>query len=360
MKFQNLWCTGFKVSIFWIRLIGKYFLIYLIEKICCVYSLKAPLQALLMSSHNMCFSREIRKIINNICLKKAPLSELWIMFLKSSFTFHFQNQLYPSQQSMIKMEPNVSRQDVVQSPDSLTGNVYSDNIESYPNEGRSYSQQDSMARSQPQSVEMYKSQAVQPPQSVISSTQSNLQSTNLFYENAINKDSELKLSMKDRQALMNEGNSSNDLNMGIVSTEEVVSTEGGNSARGRLDLNLGQSDAPDLANRPISSDKTHVCMTCFKAFKNKPQLTQHELVHNGIRKHTCSYCDKSFKQLCHLNQHIRTHTGLLETSWLQIRHFFQLKSMVNALKFQTPKCLTKWHMQTGQTQIRLLQKEQSD
>ena len=33
---------------------------------------------------------------------------------------------------------------------------------------------------------------------------------------------------------------------------------------------------------------------------------------------------------------------------------------VNVLKFRTPKFLTKWHMQTVQTQIRLLLKEQSD
>ena len=32
----------------------------------------------------------------------------------------------------------------------------------------------------------------------------------------------------------------------------------------------------------------------------------------------------------------------------------------NVLKFRTPKCLTKWHMQTVQTEIRLLLKEQSD
>ena len=33
---------------------------------------------------------------------------------------------------------------------------------------------------------------------------------------------------------------------------------------------------------------------------------------------------------------------------------------VNVLKFRTPKFLTKWQMQTVQTQIRLLLKEQSD
>ena len=35
------------------------------------------------------------------------------------------------------------------------------------------------------------------------------------------------------------------------------------------------------------------------------------------------------------------------------------RSMVNVLKFCTAKFLTKWHMQTVQTQIRLLLQEQS-
>ena len=61
--------------------------------------------------------------------------------------------------------------------------------------------------------------------------------------------------------------------------------------------------------RLSQSDKAHICQTCFKTFRNKPQLSQHELVHNNVRKHTCSYCEKSFKQLSHLNQHIRVHTG---------------------------------------------------
>lgn len=87
--------------------------------------------------------------------------------------------------------------------------------------------------------------------------------------------------------------------------EEVVSSQ----EPLNVELNLSQSEEDGRSQRPMSSDRTHVCMTCFKAFKNKPQLTQHELVHNNLRKHVCSYCEKSFKQLCHLNQHIRTHTG---------------------------------------------------
>ena len=37
-----------------------------------------------------------------------------------------------------------------------------------------------------------------------------------------------------------------------------------------------------------------------------------------------------------------------------------IHSTVNVLKFCTSKCLTKWHMQIVQTQIRLLFQEQSD
>lgn len=178
---------------------------------------------------------------------------------------------------------------------------------------RTFSRDNNVALSQqPRPLVLYEnqsgssSQLVQPSQPVMSSTQitKNLQTTNIFYENTVNKDSELQLSMKERQNLMNESSANN---MDIISVEEVVSTQDANS---KLDRNLDEADASDLSERPISSDKTHVCMTCFKAFKNKPQLNQHELVHNGIRKHICSYCDKSFKQLCHLNQHIRTHTGL--------------------------------------------------
>ena len=206
----------------------------------------------------------------------------------------------------------------------------------------SYSHREAVNQSrQPQPLGVYKNQAsrpspqvVQPQQSVISSTQStqsNLQTTNLFYENAVNKDSEIQLSLEDRQALMKETNNADSLD--IISVEEVVSTQETGSSR-----NLSQADVSDLSQRPISSDKSHVCMTCYKAFKNKPQLTQHELVHNGIRKHTCSYCEKSFKQLCHLNQHIRTHTG--KCQWCHYKsgpgRSKLTTSLVNvSLKFQT-------------------------
>ena len=40
--------------------------------------------------------------------------------------------------------------------------------------------------------------------------------------------------------------------------------------------------------------------------------------------------------------------------------FVTVKCTVNLLKFCTPKCLINWHLQTVQTQITLLLKEQPD
>ena len=199
--------------------------------------------------------------------------------------------------------------------------MYKDTRHGYPNEAqemRSCPQETVTQSHQPRPQAMFEnrssatsSQLVQPSQPVISSTQNtqnNLQTTNIFYENTVNKDSEIKLSMEDRQNLMSDNRNNATTSSVDLVIEEVVSSQ--EPINTELNLSsVSPSDDDDLSQRPMSSDKTHVCMTCFKSFKNKPQLTQHELVHNNMRKHVCSYCEKSFKQLCHLNQHIRTHTG---------------------------------------------------
>ena len=232
-------------------------------------------------------------------------------------------QAYAGQQQQIKVESSLD-----QPQSSYTGSSYIDSRQGYPNEQpemESYGQESVTQSNQPlqtvtQSNQPHpralfenratssSSQLIQPSQPVISSTQStpsNLQTTNIFYENTVNKDSEIKLSAEDRQNLMSDNRNSGNSAMTSVDLviEEVVSSQE------PLELNLSHSEEDSRSQRPISSDRTHVCLTCFKAFKNKPQLTQHELVHNNLRKHVCAYCEKSFKQLCHLNQHIRTHTG---------------------------------------------------
>ncbi|XP_052284311.1 transcription factor IIIA-like isoform X1 [Dreissena polymorpha] len=98
----------------------------------------------------------------------------------------------------------------------------------------------------------------------------------------------------------------------LASPSQVSSTTSTNlSMVARSDDMNSSGDDLDLSGDTSKrhSDRQHICMTCFKAFRNKPQLSQHELVHNNMRKHVCSYCDKSFKQICHLNQHMRVHTG---------------------------------------------------
>lgn len=56
-------------------------------------------------------------------------------------------------------------------------------------------------------------------------------------------------------------------------------------------------------------DRRHVCPHCYKGFRSRQQLNQHNLVHSGLRKYHCLYCERAFKQLSHVQQHHRIHTG---------------------------------------------------
>ena len=127
----------------------------------------------------------------------------------------------------------------------------------------------------------------------------------LFYEHEIKKDSEIKLTNSDIQYLANTENQSS-----------VYSGDGNKQSHTTNRSSPSETEVTQSVELKaksqilqLQSDRAHVCLTCFKTFKNKPQLTQHELVHNGVRKHVCMYCDKAFKQICHLNQHTRVHTG---------------------------------------------------
>lgn len=59
----------------------------------------------------------------------------------------------------------------------------------------------------------------------------------------------------------------------------------------------------------MDKDRRHVCPHCYKGFRSRQQLNQHNLVHSGVRKYHCLYCERAFKQLSHLQQHHRIHTG---------------------------------------------------
>ena len=59
----------------------------------------------------------------------------------------------------------------------------------------------------------------------------------------------------------------------------------------------------------MDKDRRHVCPHCYKGFRSRQQLNQHNLVHSGLRKYHCLYCERAFKQLSHLQQHHRIHTG---------------------------------------------------
>lgn len=157
------------------------------------------------------------------------------------------------------------------------------------------------------------------------------QSSSVFYENEVKKDSEIKLRDAEVQHLLQQNREAKQLQQqqqqqelqkqlqqeqyeikmehAAQSSDSVVPVSSTTAADTSLSQSSSITGLPSDSNRLSQSEKAHMCMTCFKGFRNKPQLTQHELVHNNIRKHVCSYCEKAFKQICHLNQHIRVHTG---------------------------------------------------
>lgn len=150
-------------------------------------------------------------------------------------------------------------------------------------------------------------------------------SSSVFYENEVKKDSEIMLRDTEVQQLLQQNREAQQqllqhnretqqqydvkVESTVHSPERMVTVSSTTSADSSLNQTGSLNASPTDRNRLSQSDKAHMCMTCFKGFRNKPQLTQHELVHNNVRKHVCSYCEKAFKQICHLNQHIRVHTG---------------------------------------------------
>lgn len=55
---------------------------------------------------------------------------------------------------------------------------------------------------------------------------------------------------------------------------------------------------------------TFQCTTCFKIFKNEPNLKRHnDTVHLKIKKYFCPTCEKAFSQKTALETHLRIHSG---------------------------------------------------
>ncbi|KAL4221163.1 hypothetical protein ACF0H5_019422 [Mactra antiquata] len=153
-------------------------------------------------------------------------------------------------------------------------------------------------------------------QTEASYTKSCSSSNNVFFDNEVKKDSEIQLNDIEIQPLVPSGELVN-INQNSPQTSVMSPNQSNMAVTSSAECRYhSQTAETATAVRKLSdehklsqSDRSHICMTCFKGFRNKPQLTQHELVHNNVRKHVCQYCEKSFKQVCHLNQHLRVHTG---------------------------------------------------
>lgn len=48
---------------------------------------------------------------------------------------------------------------------------------------------------------------------------------------------------------------------------------------------------------------------CGKSFRQKYHLTQHNLIHSGVKPFSCDLCGKAFNVKMNLREHMRRHTG---------------------------------------------------
>jgi len=60
-----------------------------------------------------------------------------------------------------------------------------------------------------------------------------------------------------------------------------------------------------------AAEKKFACPKCGKRFKNKSGLSNHKVIHNGLKPHKCRFagCGKAFARSCDLTRHTRLHTG---------------------------------------------------
>ena len=56
--------------------------------------------------------------------------------------------------------------------------------------------------------------------------------------------------------------------------------------------------------------KKYQCSVCTKTFIRADSLSQHMLLHDGIRKYECNICNKSFTYSRNLHQHKKMHAGI--------------------------------------------------
>ncbi|XP_069118590.1 uncharacterized protein [Argopecten irradians] len=91
-------------------------------------------------------------------------------------------------------------------------------------------------------------------------------------------------------------------------TSKKIKTETKQNGTAGPPGSVGQLSPKDMSSL-VHPDRRHLCPHCYKGFKSRQQLTQHNLVHTNVRKYHCKFCERSFKQLSHLHQHHRIHTG---------------------------------------------------
>ena len=78
----------------------------------------------------------------------------------------------------------------------------------------------------------------------------------------------------------------------------------------------------------ISSERLYSCQYCFKDFRKKSYLKNHELIHTSEKPFSCGYCSKMFRQKTSAKVHERIHTGEKPYSCTYCSKMFRQKTGV--------------------------------
>lgn len=81
-----------------------------------------------------------------------------------------------------------------------------------------------------------------------------------------------------------------------------------------------------------NDEKSFICSTCSKAFKNRYQLILHNRSHTGEKPFACPVCNRCFSMSSNLQKHLDTHSSEKNYSCTTCNQFFKTQ---RSLKFHT-------------------------
>ena len=102
----------------------------------------------------------------------------------------------------------------------------------------------------------------------------------------------------------------------INGTDPIQSTKcnhktNGNAPRSMSMISRRKDSKQKQKGKGKKEERPYRCSKCTKSFRNKAGLSNHKIIHNGLKPHKCKFanCSKAFARSCDLTRHTRLHTG---------------------------------------------------